>query len=512
MVSVRLPLGTAKAVARRLFSRFSRPRIRLAICASFRDEATYLNEWLRFHQSQGVDRFYLYDHESADNFREILSPWVRRGVVRLLKVGNRTQEEVNTHCARITKRRVDWLAFLDTNEFMFNPRGKPLSNCFEEFRGFSAVFVFSRLYGSSEKPHQGERGVLETFTSCLPSPNDQDEARAQLADWSEIRQSSRLTGCPIQGKIVVNPRRVRKMGINFPSDWDGKVVDERSRALSKESDVWDLYTSKRVATFATLRVNHYWSRGTFELSRKLAEPLTAPEFLGKFSRKPTLIQVKSWDSMLSSDTDLDILKTWRRHSAPYVFLIGFNKTATRAFSHFFSANGFPSVHWDKNRLVKTMLENLDSGRKIFHGYDQSFRFFSDLIYFTSDQRVEGNAFFRRMDSDYPGSLFILNNRATKDWLVSRQKHDQGLFLEGNLAQLGTDDVGRVLEMWREEKSAHEKAVREYFHGRDDFIEIDIDSPDIPNQIAQFLKMDFTQSAWKRLGRTVDRGLQEKSRK
>ena len=50
----------------------TRPPIALAVCAIFRDEARYLAEWVSFQRVQGVERFYLYDNRSADDWRSEL--------------------------------------------------------------------------------------------------------------------------------------------------------------------------------------------------------------------------------------------------------------------------------------------------------------------------------------------------------------------------------------------------------------------------------------------------------
>ena len=110
--------------------------------------------------------------------------------------------------------------------------------------------------------------------------------------------------------------------------------------------------------------------------------------------RPSLDQVMQWEGNLNSQSDYLLLKRERPANAPFVFLIGFNKTATRAFDHFFRTNGFPAVHWDGNRLVEQMLSNLESKKSILTGYDRDFRFFSDFILMTETQRVEGNRFFK----------------------------------------------------------------------------------------------------------------------
>jgi hypothetical protein len=65
----------------------------------------------------------------------------------------------------------------------------------------------------------------------------------------------------------------------------------------------------------------------------------------------------------------------------------------------------------------------------------------------------------------------------------------------------TTDINLVRETWRLEKEAHEKEVREYFQGRRDFLELDIESDQIPKRLADFLDMDFDDSKWQIIGKT-----------
>ncbi len=53
----------------------------LAVCSMFLNEERYLAEWIEFHLLAGVERFYLYDHESTDGSREVLAPYVEEGTV-----------------------------------------------------------------------------------------------------------------------------------------------------------------------------------------------------------------------------------------------------------------------------------------------------------------------------------------------------------------------------------------------------------------------------------------------
>ena len=53
----------------------------LAVCAIYRDEGSYMREWIEFHRLVGVERFFLYDNRSTDDHREVLAPYVESGIV-----------------------------------------------------------------------------------------------------------------------------------------------------------------------------------------------------------------------------------------------------------------------------------------------------------------------------------------------------------------------------------------------------------------------------------------------
>src|SRR5262245_17437716 len=82
---------------------------------------------------------------------------------------------------------------------------------------------------------------------------------------------------------------------------------------------------------------------------------------------------------------------------PFIFIIGFNKTATTSLHTFFSRSGFPSVHWDRGRLARRMIENCLDDRPILDGYDREFRVFSDMQAQSGRIRIEANQYFRVLD-------------------------------------------------------------------------------------------------------------------
>jgi hypothetical protein len=492
---------------KRIFSRSIGPQTSksnsadLAFCAVFRDEAPYLDEWIRFHHGQGVSHFYLYDHESSDEFEQALSPWQAQGIVTLLQVQGRHQEDVYTECLELARNSFSWLGFLDIDEFLFSPKEHDLIGILNRYVDFAGVFVFWQLFGSAGRDLQSPRGVIESFTYCLELPKSPNEAQLQYENWVKLGESGKpTTGNPIQGKCLVNLAKVTKMSIHFPEVYKGKVVDEQMRVIDKKSDIPTTYTSKYSPSANELRINHYWSRGNQALIQKFSKPGIARNPRDPDSKK-LIDAALERESGLNSSRDMTILKQWRRTSAPRIFLIGFNKTATRAFSAFFDGNGVPAVHWDENKMAQVMAANISKGLKVLDGYDSQFKFYSDFISLTESEKIEGNAFFKEMDLHYPGSYFILNNRETSSWILSRELHNQGVFFEKNKSIMQTGDPKVVRAKWRIEKETHEKEVREYFKDRKDFIEIDIDLEDIPQRLEKFLDMEFDHSLWQVVGKT-----------
>jgi len=184
---------------------------------------------------------------------------------------------------------------------------------------------------------------------------------------------------------------------------------------------------------------------------------------------------------------------------PFIFIIGFNKSATTSLHAFFQNNGFPSVHWDGGRLGKTMLLNCCNDKPILAGYDKEFRVFSDMTFRTHRLRFEGNSLFRILDADYPNSFFIYNSRNLQDWLRSRALHrgtmDGESPIQLEMRLLKTTNPQKVFDKWRKERKQLEKEVREYFSGYSKFIEIDISDKDLPMKLSRFLGMTLDQSQW-----------------
>lgn len=294
---------TSEIQRRFALARDRRRRFRheLAVCAIFRNEAAYMDEWLSLHHAVGVDHFYLYDNRSTDNFRDVLAPWIGRGLVTLADWPDPGgQVGAYNDCIRRFRMEARWIAFLDLDEFLFSPGTRDLRRALARYKGAAAIFVYWHLFGSNghRKPPTGP--VIENFTRCLSL----ESACSDDFDHKHAHREKELyvTGWAKDGKSIANPRLVRKYYVHRPeSVWHGEVVDENFRQPMQR------VRGTAQLSCSVLRINHYWSKSLDDLTRKVlrgnANWQSTPQLvLGRWLQR---------ESRLNEVVDETLLEIWR---------------------------------------------------------------------------------------------------------------------------------------------------------------------------------------------------------
>ena len=141
------------------------PDVYLSVCAIYRDEAPYIREWIEFHRVVGVERFFLYDNLSKDDHLSVLAPYVESGIVRLhdWPMEGRAQVPAYEHCVREHGAESRWIAFIDLDEFLFSPTGRPLPEILAEYERWPAVGVNWAVFGPSGHERKPPGLVIENY-------------------------------------------------------------------------------------------------------------------------------------------------------------------------------------------------------------------------------------------------------------------------------------------------------------------------------------------------------------
>jgi hypothetical protein len=134
----------------------------VGICAVFKNEAPHLREWMLFHQIQGVERFILYDNDSHDAWREEIPelassviPWPGTGV----------QLHAYDNCLAHQAGELDWLAFIDIDEYLWDIHDRTLPELLEPVRA-RRVQVQWRVFGDGAHATAPNGLTIDAYLRC----------------------------------------------------------------------------------------------------------------------------------------------------------------------------------------------------------------------------------------------------------------------------------------------------------------------------------------------------------
>lgn len=231
-----------------IFSTLSAYQYDLSVVAIFHNESRFMKEWIEYNKLVGVDHFWLYNNESDDNYKEVLDPYVKSGIVELIDwptigekkdFAGKTQAPAYMDAINRSKNKTKWLAMIDLDEFMVPKEGRNITNILENhFKDEVGVVIYWQMFGTSYYEKLGlEDLMLEKLTLRAPE--------------NHILHT--------MFKSIVNPRQVKLVeNPHFAHFFAGKAVN----TLKKPTDP---LVEKQNYTIHLIQLNHYWTRDLFNI-------------------------------------------------------------------------------------------------------------------------------------------------------------------------------------------------------------------------------------------------------
>lgn len=142
--------------------------MRLGICTIQRDRAPWIREWVAFHYLVGFRKFYFFAHKCKDNTAEVIAELQRRYDIQAFVVADDV-ERPQLKCYQFAYdnfgHEVDWMAFIDGDEFLFPTQGSSLPEVLEDYtyRKLSALGVWWACFGSSGYDEEPCGLILENY-------------------------------------------------------------------------------------------------------------------------------------------------------------------------------------------------------------------------------------------------------------------------------------------------------------------------------------------------------------
>ena len=266
----------------------------LCVAAIIRNEADYIAEWLEYHLYVGVEKFYIYDNESDDNIKDILKPYIYRGVVEYyylpgkklelykfnskreaLRERNRWVHSIQNYAyadaINRTKYNTFWVAFIDIDEFIVPVSTKTIPEFLHDFENHVGVELFWLMYGHSGHMSNNKQLVIERFQCHSPFQYPEN----------------------FQTKLIVNPRFVFFQRTHNAWFFEGKKA-VNSNKITTDLDSYSPQYDK-------IRLNHYHSKSFEEwLVRRKGNPtaINNPLYIEEFNKEQSERNIVKDDTIM----------------------------------------------------------------------------------------------------------------------------------------------------------------------------------------------------------------------
>ena len=223
-------------------------KIDLAVVTIMKNEAPYVKEWIDYHLLVGVHKFYIYDNESEDNLKEVLQPYIDKGVVEYTFFPGKVQQlPAYNDCLQKHRDDVEWLAVIDADEFIVPVKTKMIQEVLQDYKEYPGLGVNWVLYDSNGHIKKPKGGVLENYTRC--HRNFRKEKRSHI-------------------KSIVQPTSVIKFTHPHYAIYkdDDYAVNENYEPINGKGN--DKFFTQE-ASVQKIRINHYWSKSYEETLAKV---------------------------------------------------------------------------------------------------------------------------------------------------------------------------------------------------------------------------------------------------
>jgi hypothetical protein len=216
----------------------------LSVCGIVRGER-YLEEWVEYHRTVGVEHFYIYDNGAfAGSF---LKKQVSEGFVTVIPFPGKCQQlNAYNHCLRNFKNESRWIAFIDADEFLVPNKGSDLRNVLRNYEQYGGLAVNWLIFGSSYHILRPIGFQIENYTH---------RARNDYAHKGEVH--NQLV------KSIVQPSHTIAVSTNphiFLYEEGYYCVNEKFERVSGP-------ISKN--TTETIQLNHYYTRSYQDFREKI---------------------------------------------------------------------------------------------------------------------------------------------------------------------------------------------------------------------------------------------------
>jgi Glycosyltransferase family 92 len=147
--------------------------MKLGICTIQRNRGRWLAEWVAFHYLMGFRNFYIYLHKCTDNSADVIQALSKKFNIQCFVIPDdtfRPQLVSYQHAYQEFGHQVDWMAFIDGDEFLFPTQAENLPSVLENYsyEKMSALGVWWSCFGSGGHIQEPEGLIILNYQHRPP--------------------------------------------------------------------------------------------------------------------------------------------------------------------------------------------------------------------------------------------------------------------------------------------------------------------------------------------------------
>jgi len=206
--------------------RFSKPKYKLVIVTMTLNAEDYIEEWVDFHISQGVEHFYIYDQMSTDSTHIKLQKYIEKDLVTLTVwpnvFGMGSQILLYAHAISAYWQDCRWMSLTDLDEFLYPTDVETVADSLVGLDDYSAIYLHWKSFGPSNHITKPSGYVIRNYTHMANFPevtskkNQQSRIGTLKYDLTRIKaiiDPSKVTlikvhGCKVEGLVIDSPKNL----------------------------------------------------------------------------------------------------------------------------------------------------------------------------------------------------------------------------------------------------------------------------------------------------------------
>lgn len=143
----------------------------VSLCCIIKDER-YLEEFVIYYSTLGVEHFYIYDNESKVPIKERLSHQYFQEKCTIIDFPGKMQQlNAYNNCLEKYGGETNWLIFVDGDEYILPKKHANIQDFLREHEDAHAIGVNWRMFGSSNHKTKQSGFLIDKFRKCANEQN-----------------------------------------------------------------------------------------------------------------------------------------------------------------------------------------------------------------------------------------------------------------------------------------------------------------------------------------------------